>query len=220
LPRREVWWRYRAPPGSRQRWRHRRPGRRCYARAPPEPAPPAISGWCHRTGSGRASHRRRRGRGYARNPGCSESRPEYYYKPRRAPKGTSHRGEGDFACFTDPGGAVAGARGRPAQEGCLKCSLSAALRIAATQAGHATIHHDHGGGIALGAALWAFWVVAVRYGVLLFRDRFDVCSLLLDQFLLLFIPFRSRQQHDNDEVLFDYISKFGDVRGHALATGL
>src|SRR5579883_2100593 len=93
----------------------------------------------------------------------------------------------------------------------------AAFRVAAVQAGHAPVHHDHGGGAALAAELRAFREVRLCEGIRLLGARLELRPLLVDQLLLVLIELRLAHEADGLQVLLDHMAELGDDGGHELA---
>ena len=70
---------------------------------------------------------------------------------------------------------------------CVIPICSTALRVAAVQAGHAAVHHDDGGGAALGAQLRRFRKMRLGECIGLLGSLYELRLLLGDQFLRMFI---------------------------------
>src|SRR5450755_3979744 len=70
------------------------------------------------------------------------------------------------------------------------------LRIAAIQAGGASVHHHHRGGAAFRAELCTIGKMRLRKGIGLFRACFELCALFPDQLALMDIQFGFLEQTD------------------------
>lgn len=88
-----------------------------------------------------------------------------------------------------PAGLADGFRLPGLMPGVVSYLLLAAFRIAARQAGHATIHHHYRRGTALWTELCANRVFVFRKRILLLALRFEFRSFLCNQFQLPFVQF-------------------------------
>src|SRR4029077_4584326 len=73
---------------------------------------------------------------------------------------------------------------------------SAALRVAAVQAGHAAVHHDDRRSAAAAAQLRAFREVRLGEGIGLPGTRLELGALFIDQLLLVSVELTSAYQTD------------------------